>query len=75
MPSSTESRIEELCAQIRLLCSKGISDETEAELKALARELRLAIRQHLRMAKSSLSAKKSAIVERDPEEHDREEKK
>jgi hypothetical protein len=41
--------------------------ESEAELRVLARQLRMAIRQHVKMAKSSLGAQKSAIVDRDPE--------
>jgi hypothetical protein len=34
----------------------------------LARELRIAIRQHVQMAQDSLSAKKQAIDKRDPKE-------
>jgi len=67
VPSSSEKRIEELCSRIRVLCSQPFSLETEAELKALARELRFSIRQHVRLAKSSLGAKRAAIVERDPD--------
>jgi hypothetical protein len=70
MPSSTEARIEEICARIRVLCCEQLSPETEAELRELARELRAAIRLHLRMAKSSLHAKQSAIAHRDPARHD-----
>jgi hypothetical protein len=36
------------------------------ELRKLARQLRVAISQHVATAKSSLSAKKAAIVRRDP---------
>jgi hypothetical protein len=67
MPSSTDARIEELCARIRLLCSGTLTPEVEAELRTLARHLRLAIRDHVHAAKSSLGAKKSAIIERDPD--------
>ena len=65
MPPSTEARIEELCARIRVLCRGLFSPETEMEVRKLARELRVAIRQHVGMAKSSLGAKRNAIVERD----------
>ena len=41
------------------------SEEGEEELRRLARHLRTAIQQHVRMAKSSLGTKKSAIVDRD----------
>jgi hypothetical protein len=41
--------------------------EIEKELRELARELRVAIREHVRTAKSSLSAKQSAILARDPD--------
>lgn len=67
MPSSTDPRIEELCARIRQLCSGTVTPEVEAELKALARHLRLAIKDHVHAAKSSLSAKKSVMFSRDPD--------
>ena len=67
VPSSTDLRIEELCARIRVLCNKPFSPEAEAELRKLARQLRVAIRQHVRMAKANLGAKKSAIIQRDPD--------
>lgn len=67
MPRLTEGRIEEICARIRVLCGARFSVESEAELRVLARQLRMAIRQHVKMAKSSLGAQKSAIVDRDPE--------
>jgi hypothetical protein len=67
MPSSTDAPIEELCARIRLLCSGTLTPAVEAELKTLARHLRLAIKDHVHAAKSSLGAKKSAIVARDPD--------
>jgi hypothetical protein len=66
MPTSTDARIEELCARIRLLCSGTLTPTVEAELGTLASHLRLAIKDHVRAAKSSLGAKKSAIVARDP---------
>ena len=71
MPSETESQIEELCARIRNLCSKPHTSEAESELRRLAKELRVVIEQHVKMAKSSLSIKKAAILKRveDEEEH------
>jgi hypothetical protein len=66
VPTSTDAEIEEIVAAVRSLCDGPFSPETETELRRLARELRVAIRQHVRMAKSSLSAKKSAIIRRDP---------
>jgi hypothetical protein len=68
MPPFSEARIEELCARIRDICSRPLSPENEAELRKLARELRIAIHHHVRQAKSSLAAKGSAIVARDPDE-------
>lgn len=67
MPSSTDGRIEELCARIRLLCSDTLTPAVEAELKTLAQHLRFAIRDHVRAARSSLTAKKSAMIVRDPD--------
>jgi hypothetical protein len=66
MPSSTDPRIEELCARIRLLCSGTLTPTIEAELRLLAKHLRFAIKDHVRAAKSSLAAKKSAMIARDP---------
>jgi hypothetical protein len=68
MPSSTDSQIEELCARIKVLCRGPISAKTEAELRRLARELRVAIKQHVETAKSSLGAKRVAIARRDLDE-------
>ena len=68
MPPSTEARIEELCSRIRVLCAQPFTPESEAELRKLAKELRTAIRKHVRMAKSSLSVKGAAIAKRDPDE-------
>jgi len=68
VPPSTEARIEELCSRIRILCAQPFTPESEAELRKLARELRVTIRKHVRMAKSSLSAKGAAIAQRDPHE-------
>jgi hypothetical protein len=68
VPTSSDARIEELCARIRTLCCGRFSPETEAELRKLARELRITINEHVQMAKSSLSKKKDAIVKRDPDE-------
>lgn len=68
MPPSTEARIEELCSDIRILCAQPFTPESETELGKLAKELRTAIRKHVRMAKSSLSVKGVAIAQRDPDE-------
>jgi hypothetical protein len=65
MPSSSEPRIEELCDRIRDLCRGPFSSETEAELRKLARQLRVAVGEHVEIAKSSLRAKKKAILDRD----------
>lgn len=67
MPSSTDERIEEIIAKIRKLCGASFSDDSEAELRTLAKELRSAITQHVRMASSSLTIKKAAIDQHDPE--------
>jgi hypothetical protein len=67
MPVSTERRIKELCAWIRALAAERFSPGAEAELRDLARELRVAIEQHVESAKSSLTTKKAAIVQRDPD--------
>jgi hypothetical protein len=67
VPPTTDARIEEIIAEIRALCVRLFSPEAEAELRKLARELRLVIRQHVGMAKSSLGAKKAAIDQHDPE--------
>jgi hypothetical protein len=63
VPTSTDLQIEEIIAAIRDLCHGPFSPDAEAELRKLARTLRIAIRQHVRMAKSSLNAKKSAILD------------
>jgi len=68
VPSSTDSRIEELTAAIRKLCRGPFSEESEANLRKLARELRVTIQHHVQMAQNSLSIKKAAIDQRDPEE-------
>jgi hypothetical protein len=68
VPSETDALIERLCARIRALCSGPYTPEAENELRTLARELRIVIQQHVRMATSSLGAKKTAIIERDPDE-------
>jgi len=67
VPSSTDAGIEEIIGKIRRLCGGPFSSQAEAELRKLARELRLAIKQHVRMAKSSLSVKGAAINELDPD--------
>jgi hypothetical protein len=66
VPSSTDAQIEQITAAIRNLCAGPFSSEAEADLRKLARELRIAIRKHVRMAKGSLGTKKAAIVRRDP---------
>jgi len=66
VPSSTDARIEEMTAAIRNLCRGPFTPEAEADLRKLARELRVIIRQHVGMAKGSLSAKQAAINQRDP---------
>jgi hypothetical protein len=68
MPSWSDIRIEELCSRIRTLCSPPISRDAEEELRRLAVELRAAIDEHVQMAKSSLGAKKSALLKRDEED-------
>lgn len=65
MPTSTDARIEKIISEIRALCGGPFDPNAEADLRDLARQLRAAIRQHVRMAKSSLNVKKSAIVRRD----------
>jgi len=67
VPSSTEARIEEIVSKIRNLCGEPFSPQAEAELRKLARELRLVIKQHVRMAKSSLEVKGATIHEHDPD--------
>jgi hypothetical protein len=69
VPTATDSDIEELCGRIRLLCSGLLTSDVEAELRGLARELRLAIQHHVWMAKSSLATKQAAIAARDPDRH------
>jgi len=68
VPSSTDARIEELIAAIRNLCRTPFSPQAEKQLKKLARQLRMAIRHHVRMARISLSEKKSAIEGHVPKE-------
>jgi hypothetical protein len=67
VPSSTDVRIEEIITKIRHLCAGPFRPEAETELRKLARELRIAIKQHVQMAKSSLGTKGAAINELDPE--------
>jgi len=71
MPTTTDARIEELCDRIRLLCSGALTLAVETELRSLARELRHAIKDHVKTAKSSLSTKNSAIMARDPDQKSR----
>jgi hypothetical protein len=65
VPSASDSQIEALCARIRVLCGAPLTPDSEAELRKLAGALRIAIAEHVKMAKSSLSAKKAVIDERD----------
>jgi hypothetical protein len=67
VPSSTDLRIEEITAAIRSLCRGPFDPEMETNLKRLAKELRTVIRQHVKMAEGSLTAKGAAINRRDPE--------
>jgi len=67
VPSSTDARIEELCSRIRALCGRPFSPKAEAELRKLARELRSAVSHHVEMAKSSLTARKAALIKPDPD--------
>jgi hypothetical protein len=67
MPTSTDVRIEELCARIRFLCSGPLAPAVETKLRKLAVELRDAINEHVQIARSSLGAKNSAIIARDPD--------
>jgi hypothetical protein len=71
VPTSTDAQIEEIIAAIRDLCHGPFRPEAEVELRELARQLRIAIRRHVGMAKSSLTAKKLAIVDCIPKEGDR----
>jgi hypothetical protein len=61
MPSSTDERIEELCGEIRALCCRPFSEESEEKLRNLSKELAATIEQHLLMARSSLNVKRTAI--------------
>ena len=67
VPSSTDARIDGICTRIRELCRGSLSPGDEAEIRRLAMELRVVINEHVRLAKSSLGAKQSAITARDPE--------
>ncbi len=70
VPTSTDAQIEEIIAAIRDLCHGSFRPEAEAELRKLARQLRIAIRRHVGMARSSLNAKKAAILDCVPREAD-----
>jgi hypothetical protein len=67
MPAATEPEIEEVCARIREISRGELTPKAETELRKLALVLRLAIARHVKLAKSSLTTKKSAIEARDPE--------
>jgi hypothetical protein len=66
VPRSTDAEIDEIVGAIRRLCDQPFSPEAEDDLRKLARELRVAIRKHVRMAKTSLETRRAAIDERDP---------
>jgi len=66
VPTATDERIEEICEKIRLLCRRPLSEETETELRRLARMLRVAISHHVTIARTNLGTKRSAIAMRDP---------
>jgi hypothetical protein len=68
MPAVTESEIEEVCARIQEISRGELTPKAEMELRKLAFVLRVAITRHLKMAKSSLKTKKSAIEARDPDQ-------
>jgi len=68
MPAVTENEIEEVCARIREISRGELTTRAEMELRKLAFVLRLAIARHIKMAKSSLRTKRSAIEARDPEQ-------
>jgi len=70
VPSSTDARIEALCERIRAFCHRPITRESEEEIRSLAYELRTAIDEHVRLAKSSLNTKHAAIIARDQERED-----
>jgi hypothetical protein len=68
MPAATESEIEEVCARIREISRGELTPKAETELRKLALVLRIAITRHVKLARSSLTTKKSAIEARDPEQ-------
>jgi hypothetical protein len=68
MPAATENEIDEVCAKIREISRGELTPKAETELRKLAFVLRMAITKHVKMAKSSLRIKKSAIEARDPEQ-------
>lgn len=69
MPPSTDARIEVLCEKIRALCRGPLGPDDEANLRKLAEELRLVIKDHVRLAKSSLIAKHAAINTHHPDDN------
>jgi hypothetical protein len=71
MPSSTDAGIEAIIGRIRSLCAGPFSPEAETELRKLARELRIAIEQHVKMARISLGTKAATIHKYDPGEDTR----
>jgi hypothetical protein len=65
VPRSTDARIEKITARIHSLCSAPLTDEAEAELRTLAKDLGEAIHQHVSTAKRSPDAKQAATGPRD----------
>jgi hypothetical protein len=55
VPRFTESRIQQLCAE-------AITVETQEDVERVMRELRLALNEHIRLAKDSLTAQASVIA-------------
>jgi hypothetical protein len=55
MPAHTEARIQQLCTE-------AIAAKTQADVDRIIPELRLAIEEHIRLAKESLEAQISGIT-------------
>jgi hypothetical protein len=58
MPRYTDRQIRELCAQV-------VKAQSEEELERAVQELRLAIKEHVRLAKDSLGVWKKLIMRHD----------
>lgn len=59
MPAHTEARL-------RRLCSELLSSTTDAEIDRILPELRLALEEHVRLAKASLEAQARYIAASEP---------